>query len=155
MTKISMTRSFGFSGIAACLALAGACRTVAQPGPSTPPVSDTLGPGGRTTGDGRRDLGGADASARPSGARADASTSASLPQGPRWGRLPEDERGAGNAGLYTVLDGACGHIGVSLLQNETVITFGNTIAHTTNKKLIINPTINTNFPNKTYKILNH
>ncbi|MBS2015411.1 MAG: hypothetical protein JST00_21160 [Deltaproteobacteria bacterium] len=152
MMRGSKAIGVGIVGIAT-LGSAGACRTVAQPGPSSPPVSDTLGGGGRASGDGRIDLGGATRVVGASSTSPSASTTPPPARGPRWGRAPEDERSTGNAGLYTVLDGSCGRIGISVLQNEAVVTFGAAIARATDDGLVVDPAMNRGFPEGVYEVL--
>lgn len=143
MKKILIARTL--ASITVCAGLGIACKTVGQPGSATPVVSDTLGGGGRPTSEKRLDVGGIPPVAPSTTAAAATSTSP-----PRWGTAPERE-GQNNGGLYTVLDGMCGHVSITGFENETVAIIGDTLAKVTDDGMVVDRTMNLGYSGGAYE----
>lgn len=67
----------------------------------------------------------------------DASVPAPPVPPPRWGKMPE-----ASGELFSVVDGACRHLDVSVLENETFVTFGDsTFARLTDDGIVVDPAL--------------
>jgi len=118
---LSLSTAMGI-GACGCIVAGAACATVAQPGPTKHTVSETLAGGAHPTAEGRLDLAGTSphGSVRPSGSGAIVSPPPTTST-PHWSYVTTSEGTAAGGGLYTALDGMCGHVSVSLFQNEAVV----------------------------------
>lgn len=149
--SLSMAMRIGACG---CIVAGAACATVAQPGPAKPTVSDTLAGGARPTSEGRLDLAGTspNASGRPS-AGASSVAPPSSTSAPHWSYVATGEGTAAGGGLYTALDGMCGHVTVSLFQNEAVVMFGSALARATDDALTVDPALNAGYGGDGYELV--
>lgn len=141
-------------GACACIVAGAACATVAQPSPAKPTVSDTLAGGAHPTAEGRLDLAGTspNGSARPSGSGTVVAPPPTT-SAPHWSYVTTSEGTAAGGGLYTALDGTCGHVSVSLFQNEAVVMFGAALARATDDSLTVDPALNAGYGGSGYELV--